>query len=292
MKQGFVMFNLSKIAVLLTVLILAAGCSSSTLDETEADAEGIEGVASGDEFAEGDTDFLPEDDFAELDNQSFDAETQDAGEDVFAEEGGFEEDGYYEDTAQTTNEFAGLEEAPLEEPMMDEPPMEEVAAVAAAESAPPIYEEPMYEEPAPAAPAMGGGQMTSYTIQAGDTLMKISFDTYGDVYQWRKIYNMNRGAIPDYNNPPVGATIQIEAPAYPVQISRNGTPYTIIPGDTLGLISSKLYGTNSKWRDLWENNRQLIRDPNKIYAGFQLYYLPDDSMTTDPAGRTPASAAQ
>ena len=28
----------------------------------------------------------------------------------------------------------------------------------------------------------------------------------------------------------------------------------------------------TKWKKLWENNKALIKDPNKIYAGFYLYY--------------------
>ena len=46
-------------------------------------------------------------------------------------------------------------------------------------------------------------------------------------------------------------------------------------GDTLGKISNNVYGTFSKWQSIWNNNRPLIKDPNKIYAGFTLYYLED-----------------
>lgn len=53
----------------------------------------------------------------------------------------------------------------------------------------------------------------------------------------------------------------------------DGTPYLIKRGDTLGLISDDVYGTTKKWRKIWENNRKLIKDANRIYAGFYLYYL-------------------
>src|SRR5436190_1453981 len=32
------------------------------------------------------------------------------------------------------------------------------------------------------------GSTETYTVQAGDTLMKIAYDTLGDIYKWREIY--------------------------------------------------------------------------------------------------------
>ena len=64
-----------------------------------------------------------------------------------------------------------------------------------------------------------------------------------------------------------------------VTIERNGESYLIKRGDTLGVISNDVYGTTRKWKKLWENNRQLIKDPNKIYAGFYLYYQPEGKLT-------------
>ena len=76
--------------------------------------------------------------------------------------------------------------------------------------------------------------------------------------------------------------------------------------NTLGTISNDVYGTTHKWKRLWENNRQLIKDPNRIYAGFYLFYQPEGKLTNEvvPAEpsaknvssaeevRTPASAKQ
>ena len=42
-------------------------------------------------------------------------------------------------------------------------------------------------------------------------------------------------------------------------------------GDTLGTISSDTYGTMKFWRNIWDNNRPLIKDPNVIFAGFTIY---------------------
>lgn len=112
----------------------------------------------------------------------------------------------------------------------------------------------------------------SYTVQDGDTLMRIAFEVYGDLYKWRGIYEMNRDKIPDMNAVPAGTVLQVEKPAEPVRISRNGKKYLIKHGDTLGTISEDVYGTPQKWKKLWHNNRELIKDPNRIFAGFHVYY--------------------
>lgn len=141
----------------------------------------------------------------------------------------------------------------------------------------------------------GSGQFQDYTVNSGDTLMKIAFEVYGDLYQWRRIHEMNRDKVADPNRLVRGTVLKVEQPASPVQIDRNGEQYLIKAGDTLGSISGEVYGTRSKWKKLWENNRQLIKDPNKIFAGFTLYYTPEGDRPTlggAPDGeRNPSSVA-
>ncbi len=136
------------------------------------------------------------------------------------------------------------------------------------------------------------GISDSYSVQSGDTLMKIAFEVYGDLYAWKKIYEMNKDVVTDPNRIPRGTTLKIEKPSTPVSINRSGESYVIREGDTLGKISSSVYGTPSKWRKIWDNNRELIKDPNKIYAGFTLYYERDAGTGTTPGqplGETPSS---
>ena len=166
----------------------------------------------------------------------------------------------------------------------------ETPAVAAADAPPvppvaPVADEPKVADPvaqaAPPAPAATGE--SSYTVQEGDTLMKIAFENYGDLYQWKKILEDNKDKITSANTIPKGTVLKMQS-AGPAEIARNGEKYLIKSGDTLGTISGDVYGTQSKWRKLWENNKQLIKDPNRIFAGFYLYYTPEDNgVTTKPA---------
>lgn len=43
--------------------------------------------------------------------------------------------------------------------------------------------------------------------------------------------------------------------------------YEIVSGDTLGGIAKKFYGKGSAYMRIFEANREIISDPNKIYPG-------------------------
>jgi nucleoid-associated protein YgaU len=112
----------------------------------------------------------------------------------------------------------------------------------------------------------------TYVIKRSDTLMKISFENLGNLLRWKEIYSDNKDKIGNPNSLQIGTSILIHL-SNPIRVDKNGEPYLIRPRDTLFKISDKLYGTIRKWKALWENNLQLIHDPNRIYAGFYLYYL-------------------
>ncbi len=46
--------------------------------------------------------------------------------------------------------------------------------------------------------------------------------------------------------------------------------YFVVKGDSLSKIAKTKYGSASKWPLIYEANKQLIKDPNKIYIGMQL----------------------
>lgn len=126
-------------------------------------------------------------------------------------------------------------------------------------------------------PAEPGTRTNAYTVKPGDTLMKISFDHYGDVYKWRQILQDNKNLISNYKSLEPGTVLTVRGEQF-VVIERNGKPYLIRKNETLTKISKNLYGSKQYWKSLWDNNRQLIKDPNKIYAGFTLYYLDLDQQ--------------
>lgn len=155
---------------------------------------------------------------------------------------------------------------PASSPSFDAPPsMNEQAPVAAA-----------------AEPPYTGGGSELYEVQSGDTLMKIAFKVYGDVYQWRKVLDANSDRISDPARLVNGTQLRVDnAPseAYYDGFER----YLIKSGDTLGYIASDIYGTKTKWKALWKMNDGLVKDPNRIYAGFFLRYtMTEEERTKSP----------
>jgi len=118
-----------------------------------------------------------------------------------------------------------------------------------------------------------GGSEQIYKVQKNETLMMISFKLYGDYTKWKEIANNNTDVLKGSTSVREGMSLKYMAPAEEFVWNPQGLPYLIKTGDTLGLISNSVYQTPKKWKMIWDNNRPLIKDPNKIFAGFTLYYL-------------------
>lgn len=142
------------------------------------------------------------------------------------------------------------------------------------QEAPVLVEEALPEIQAEVEPAIysEAGQIKSYKVQRGETLMQISFKLYGDISKWKDIKNMNADKLTNNSSLKANTELKYRAPASPFVWNPSGTPYMIKTGDTLGTISNTAYATPKKWKTIWENNKPLIKNPNVIYAGFTLYY--------------------
>lgn len=57
------------------------------------------------------------------------------------------------------------------------------------------------------------------------------------------------------------------APAAPTSASRY---HTVVKGDTLYGLARAYYGDQRRWKDVYEANRAVISDPNKIRIGQRL----------------------
>ncbi len=162
-------------------------------------------------------------------------------------------------------------------PSMEEAPKEEVVIDDILEEEKPIemvQDNNQMEEVSPEVM----GEVATYTVQEGDTLMLVSFKLYGDYRRWREIANQNPSINP--KGLKAGTVLSYIAPAEKFEWTPKGIPHLIRQGETLGTISNEKYGTPKKWKDIWENNKPMIIDPNLIFAGFTLHYIPLEQVAS------------
>jgi len=55
--------------------------------------------------------------------------------------------------------------------------------------------------------------------------------------------------------------------------------YEIQEGDTLWKIAEKFYGDGNMYQKIFEDNKEVIKDPNKIYPGQKIRIVLEDSQT-------------
>ena len=75
---------------------------------------------------------------------------------------------------------------------------------------------------------------------------------------------------------PVEPPVSREAPT--VEAPSAPTTYTVQKNDTLEKIAKKVYGDTKRWPKIYKANREVIKNPNKLYPGQRLTIpaLPSD----------------
>jgi nucleoid-associated protein YgaU len=54
---------------------------------------------------------------------------------------------------------------------------------------------------------------------------------------------------------------------------QSAATYTVVSGDSLSKIAKRHYGDAAKWKQIYEANRDMIKNPDLIYPG-QVLTLP------------------
>jgi nucleoid-associated protein YgaU len=72
---------------------------------------------------------------------------------------------------------------------------------------------------------------------------------------------------PDFSNVGSGGSSTAPATPRPTDTIGSAKTYVVVEGDSLSRIAKREYGDASKWRTLYEANKDLIKDPDLIYPG-------------------------
>jgi len=126
----------------------------------------------------------------------------------------------------------------------------------------------------------------SYTVKSGDKLSLIASKFYPGHTQTgiQSILDANKDQLSDANTLKVGMILKIPASAPAANVAAHGTDvatgdaakpgegsfYVVQSGDTLERIARKLYSDGSRWRELFEMNKDTLSDPHNLRVGMKL----------------------
>lgn len=115
-------------------------------------------------------------------------------------------------------------------------------------------------------------EYSEYVVQQGDTLMMVGFRLFGDYNYWKELKKWNKLSSLKLEK---GTVLKYKAPREEFVWKPNGLPHLVRKGEYLGSISKDKYGTVKRWVEIFNNNKPLIKNPNLVFAGFTIYYVPD-----------------
>jgi nucleoid-associated protein YgaU len=107
-----------------------------------------------------------------------------------------------------------------------------------------------------------------HTVESGDTLSKISLSQYGVIHKYDDIFEANKPMLkhPDEIFP--GQVLRIP------QIST--VLHTVAAGETLGSIAKHWYGKAGRYNEIFEANKDILKDANSVAVG-QVLSIPSTS---------------
>jgi LysM repeat protein len=117
----------------------------------------------------------------------------------------------------------------------------------------------------------GGEPPRTYTVQRGDSLSKIAREKLGNEARWPEIFVLNRATIQNPSRIFPGQVLFLPpaTPAGPIP-----KLYTVKSGDSLSKIARAQLRDESRWREIFNLNRDVITDPDRIFPG-QVLVLPN-----------------
>jgi nucleoid-associated protein YgaU len=117
----------------------------------------------------------------------------------------------------------------------------------------------------------GGPRPRTYKVKRGDTLSSIAQTQLGNANRWPEIFVLNRAQIRHRDRITVGQVLTL--PVAPLQPAPK--LYKVKRGDTLSKIAEQQLGSANRWPEIFQLNRDIITDPNRITPGQVLVILPN-----------------
>ncbi len=104
----------------------------------------------------------------------------------------------------------------------------------------------------------------NYTVKKGDDIKSIAKKYFGARSKWNKIYQVNKDVIPVSKQLKTGMKLVLPVPVV-------CTVHTVKKDDNLGKIAQKYYGTTSKWKKIFQANKNKVYQSYRMKVGSQLH---------------------
>ncbi|HEY0604094.1 MAG TPA: LysM peptidoglycan-binding domain-containing protein [Herpetosiphonaceae bacterium] len=103
--------------------------------------------------------------------------------------------------------------------------------------------------------------LAAHIVQSGETLGSIARLGLGDAGRWREIFDLNRDRVKDPNVLRSGQELRV-----PFTIA----VHVVQRGDTLRKIAAEFLGSELRWREIFESNREQLANPDQLRVGQRL----------------------
>ena len=185
--------------------------------------------------------------------------------------------------------WEGVAEMIVEEPEIAEQEVEDVHVVQNTPSMEEIVVPEPEEEPQTSS-YTASAEPVYYKVQSNDNLFKIAKKHYGDGQKWKKIFEANRGIMPDSNSLYIDQLLLIPdvsvenrpKESFITQVrgrldnerSKNVDTHTVKAGDTLYRIAEEYYDDPNVWTKILEANKNTLEDAGSLKKG-QVLIIPN-----------------
>jgi LysM repeat protein len=109
-----------------------------------------------------------------------------------------------------------------------------------------------------------------HVVRSGETLGSLARVGLGDSSRWPEIFDLNRDRIPNPNVIRAGQEIRL-----PFKL----IVHVVQPGETLRRIAAQVLGSEMRWREIFEANRDQLQHPDQLKVGQRLLIsVPPDNQ--------------
>lgn len=103
-----------------------------------------------------------------------------------------------------------------------------------------------------------------HVVRRGETLWGIAQQELGNAARWPEIFAVNRDVISNPNVIFPGQVVSLpRAPIQPPPVFF----HVVRRGDTLSSIAQQELGDAGRWPEIFSRNRNIIRNPHRIFPG-------------------------